>query len=208
MAGTEGVIKFDLHYQLSAPEASPALDELLQWRDVFFRLGVIGQDQVRYEGYAFGNISRRLGPGNRFVISGSQTGGLEHCLAEHYSIVDECDIETNRVEAHGPIAPSSESLTHGAIYALSEDIKCVVHGHAPLLWNKAEALKIPATAPDVEYGTPRMAHAIARLYHDHGRPQQALFAMLGHEDGIIAYGDNFAAIEAMWNEVTSVAASS
>lgn len=208
MAETEGVIKFDLHYQVSPAETSYALDELLQWRDVFFRMGVIGQDPARYAGYAFGNISYRLGSGNQFVISGSQTGGLTHCLAEHYSIVDACDVETNRVEAHGPIAPSSESLTHGAIYALSTDIRCVVHGHAPVLWDKAEALEIPATAREVEYGTPRMAHAIEQLYREHGRPRQALFAMLGHEDGIIAYGDGFAAIEAIWNERTRQAESS
>jgi hypothetical protein len=202
MAETEGVIKFDLLYHASPAEPGPALDELLQWRDVFYRIGVIGQDPARYEGFAYGNISYRLGPGNRFVISGSQTGGLAHCLADHYSIVDICDVETNRVEAHGPIAPSSESLTHGAIYALSEHIQCVVHGHAPLLWKNAVALDIPATSMDVEYGTPQMAHAIEMLYRDHGRPRQALFAMLGHEDGIIAYGEGFAAIETMWNEIT------
>ena len=202
MADHEGVIKFDLHYLASPAEPGPALDELLQWRDVFFQLGVIGQDPARYEGYAFGNISYRLGSGNQFVISGSQTGGLSHCLAEHYSVVDACDVETNRVDAHGPIAPSSESLTHGAIYALSGDIQCVVHGHAPKLWSNAEVLDIPATASEVAYGTPQMAHAIETLYREHGRPRQALFAMLGHEDGIIAYGDGFAAIETMWNETT------
>lgn len=207
MAETEGVIKFDLHYHVSPAESGRALDELLHWRDVFFQMGVIGQDPARYEGYAFGNISYRLGSGNQFVISGSQTGGLSHCLAEHYSIVDACDVETNRVEAHGPIAPSSESLTHGAIYALSADIQCVVHGHSPLLWKNATVLEIPATASEVEYGTPQMAHAIAGLYREHGQPRQAVFAMLGHEDGIIAYGKGFAAIESMWNEINGRAVS-
>jgi hypothetical protein len=207
MTETEGVIKFDLHFHSSPVEPSRALDELLQWRDVFFRLGVIGQDPARYEGFAYGNISHRSGSGNQFIISGSQTGGLTSCLAEHYSIVDACDVETNHVEAHGPIAPSSESLTHGAIYALSERIQCVVHGHTPLIWKKAVALGIPATSPEVEYGTPQMAHAIERLYREHGRPDQALFAMLGHEDGIIAYGDGFAAIETMWKEIARQAES-
>jgi len=207
MAGTEGVIKFDLQYRVSPVEPSGALDELLQWRNVFFQLGVIGQDPARYEGFAFGNISYRLGAGNQFVISGSQTGGLARCLAEHYAVVDACDVETNRVDAHGPIAPSSESLTHGAIYALSEHIQCVVHGHAPALWKQVQALGIPATSPEVEYGTPQMAHAIETLYRDHGKPRQALFAMLGHEDGIIAYGEEFAAIETMWNEVAQRAQS-
>ena len=202
MAETEGVIKFNLHYEASPVESSHALDELLHWRDVFFRLGVIGQDPARYGGYAYGNISYRLGSANRFVISGSQTGGLEECGAEHYSIVDVCKVETNRVEARGPIAPSSESLTHGAIYALSEDIRCVVHGHAPLLWKNTEVLEIPATSREVEYGTPQMAQAIETLYRDQGSPALALFSMLGHEDGIIAYGKGFAVIEALWHEYT------
>ena len=85
MTETEGVIKFDLHFHSSPVEPSRALDELLQWRDVFFRLGVIGQDPARYEGFAYGNISHRSGSGNQFIISGSQTGGLTSCLAENQS---------------------------------------------------------------------------------------------------------------------------
>ena len=201
MSETEGVIKFDLQYQASAPEPGRVLDELLQWRDVFFRLGIIGKDPARYDGVAFGNISHRIGSGNQFIISGSQTGGLLHCAAEHYSIVDSCHVETNRVEARGPVAPSSESLTHGAIYALNERICCVVHGHAPLIWEKVSALNLPATPRDVPYGTPQMAHAITALYREQGQPRQALFAMLGHKDGVIAYGKGFAEIESMWNEI-------
>ena len=205
MTETEGVIKFDLQYQASAPEPGNALDELLQWRDVFFRLGIIGQDPARYDGLAFGNISCRSS-GNQFIISGSQTGGLLHCKSEHYSIVDSCDVQTNRVVAHGPIAPSSESLTHGAIYVLNERIRCVVHGHAPSIWRKARALGLPATPRDVPYGTPQMAHAIAALYREQGQPRQALFAMLGHEDGVIAYGEGFAAIESMFIQTAHQAA--
>lgn len=206
MTETEGVIKFDLQYQASAAEPGPALDQVLQWRDVFFRLGIIGQDPARYNGLAFGNISHRIGSGNQFIISGSQTGGLLHCTSEHFSIVDSCDVETNRVEARGPVAPSSESLTHGAIYALNEHICCVVHGHAPSIWEKACAMGLPATPRDVPYGTPQMAHSIAALYCGYGQPRQALFAMLGHEDGVIAYGEGFAAIEAMFIEVARRAA--
>jgi len=207
MTGTEGVIKFDLQYQASVPEPGHALDELLRWRDVFFRLGIIGQDPARYDGLAFGNISHRSGPGNQFIISGTQTGGLLHCTPNHYSIVDSCDVATNRVVAHGPVAPSSESLTHGAIYALNERIHCVVHGHVPLTWKQAPALGLPMTPRDVPYGTPQMAHAIAELYREQGQPRQALFVMLGHEDGVIAYGEEFAAIETMFIEVARRAAS-
>jgi len=201
MTDTEGVIKFDLRYRPSSVEPSNALDELLIWRDVFFRLGVIGQDPARYGGCAFGNISCRLGTANQFVISGSQTGRLEQCTAEHFSVVDVCDVENNRVDAHGPIAPSSESLTHGAIYSLDEHIRYVVHGHAPKLWCNIDSLGIAATDRNVEYGTPAMAREIKRLYLREGKPPRAMFAMLGHEDGIIAYGDGFAGIETIWKSV-------
>jgi len=201
MTESEGVIKFDLQYQASPPEPGHALDELLQWRDVFFRMGIIGQDPARYDGLAFGNISHRSGADNKFIISGSQTGGLLHCTPEHYSIVDSCNVATNRIVARGPVAPSSESLTHGAIYALNKRIRCVVHGHAPMIWEKARALGLPTTPRDVPYGTPRMAHAVAALYREQGQPRQALFGMLGHEDGVVAFGEGFAAIEKVITEV-------
>ena len=195
MVQAEGVIKFDLRFQTSPLENSDALRALLQWRDVFYRLGAIGQDPNRYAGDAFGNISCRLGSSDAFIISGTQTGRYEKAQPEHFTCVDSCDIDKNRVTAHGPIKPSSESLTHAAIYALDPEIHCVVHGHLRPIWSRTTELKIPSTPADVPYGTPRMAQAIARLYKEHGNPQQAIFCMLGHEDGVIAYGLEFAAIE-------------
>lgn len=206
MAGPEGVIKFDLQFRQSSLEKSAALDELLQWRDAFYRLGAIGRDAARYHGNAFGNLSCRLGAGDAFLVSGSRTGGYAHALPEHFTCVDSFDVEKNRVVAYGPVAPSSESLTHGAVYALNGGIHCVVHGHLPAIWNKVEALSIPTTPADVAYGTPDMAQAIARLYRQAGQPGQALFAMLGHEDGIIAYGPGFAPVEALMRDMAQKAA--
>lgn len=195
MAESEGVIKFDLVFKESPTEKSEALNELLQWRDVFYGLGAIGQKANRYEGCAFGNISCRFNADDSFLISGTQTGRYEKALPEHFTCVDSFDISNNRIIAHGPIKPSSESLTHAAIYALNPDIRCIVHGHIPQIWNSMDALKIPSTPVDAAYGTPEMAQAIARLYEENGNPQQAVFGMLGHEDGIIAYGEDFGGIE-------------
>jgi len=150
-----------------------------------------------YGGDAFGNISCRLGDSDSFLISGSQTGGLAHALPGHFTCVDEIDLTTNSVVAHGPVPPSSESLTHGAVYALNPQIRCVVHGHSPQLWNRTVELHLPATVPEIAYGTPAMARAIAQLYKENGHPRQAVFSMLGHEDGIVAFAPGFAQIEAL-----------
>lgn len=195
MNDTEGVIKFDLQFRAGELEDSDALGELLRWRDTFYGLGAIGRDPQRYDGYAFGNISYRLGDGDAFIISGTQTG--EHAVAqrEHFTCVDQYDLDRNRVVAHGPIKPSSESLTHGAIYALNPEIRCVVHGHLPALWRHVGELSIPSTATDVMYGTPEMAKAMAQVIGSEPRPTEGVLAMLGHEDGVVLFGAEFATVE-------------
>jgi len=197
MVAAEGVIKFDLRFQNSPLENSGALQELLRWRDVFHRLGAIGQDPDRYAGDAFGNISCRLGNSSSFLISGTRTGKYEKAQPGHFTCVDSCDIGKNSVIAHGPIKPSSESLTHAAVYALSPAIHCVVHGHLPQVWTRMQELNIPATPVDVPYGTPDMARSITRLFEQNGKPGQAAFGMAGHEDGIVAYAEDFATIEGL-----------
>jgi len=195
MNDTEGVIKFDLQYRPGELADSLALQELLRWRDAFHYLGAIGRDPQRYGGIGFGNISHRLGDSDSFIISGTQTGGHETALRNHFTCVDQCDLDHNRVVAHGPIEPSSESLTHGAIYALSPAIRCVVHGHIPVLWQHAAKLSIPATPANVRYGTPQMARAMAQLFPADGQLKEGVLAMLGHEDGVVLFGPDFAAAE-------------
>lgn len=200
MTEAEGVIKFDLRFRKSSLADNEALSELLKWRDAFYRLGAIGQDPERYLGYAFGNISCRLDEGDSFIISGTQTGQYATAHKEHFTCVDRVDLDRNRVSAHGPIEPSSESLTHAAIYALNPEIRCVVHGHLPQLWKRAQQMGIPATPAEVDYGTPQMARAMTDLYREQRQPAQALFAMLGHEDGVIGFAENFRAIEKLFLE--------
>jgi hypothetical protein len=195
VAEAEGVIKFNLQFKQKTLPPGPELDELLVWRNRFFELGIIGHDPERYHGDAFGNISCRIAGSNAFLISGSQSGKYPHALPEHFACVDSFELLENRIEAHGPIQPSSESMTHGAIYSMSPAIRCVVHGHCPPLWNRTSELGLPSTPRSVAYGTTDMAHAIAHLYRENGEPELAIFCMLGHEDGIIAYGEDFSAIE-------------
>ena len=194
----EGVIKFDLRFSAGAPVSLESCRELNAWRSRLWQLALIGQDPDRYLGYGFGNVSQRLpattGDGNMtpFLISGTQTGGLPELNATHYAVVTACDVMHNRVEAYGPVRPSSESLTHGMVYAQSNDISVVLHVHSPDTWLAAERLGLPVTDAAVEYGTPAMALEVDRLFRETDVTEQKIFSMGGHEDGVIAFGETAA----------------
>lgn len=181
----EGVIKYRLRHRASPPLPWETIAELDGWRGILHRIGLIGQDPGRYGGVGFGNVSRRLGDG-RFLITGSQTGHLATLGAQHYVTVERCDIAANTIQSHGPLPPSSEAMTHAACYAASPAIGWVMHVHCPELWRNASRLDLPVTPPEIGYGTPEMAEAVARLAGHH--PLPLLVAMGGHEDGIIACG--------------------
>ena len=190
----EGVIKFDLQYTAAGPVPGETLSELNAWRRILWQLGLVGQDPARYGGCGFGNVSQRRPPldapaGKRqFVISGTQTGGLEMLDAAHYAVIETYDPQTNRVTAKGPVKPSSESLTHGMIYDLDTDIHAILHVHSPHIWQQASALNIPVTDTSVTYGTPGMAQAAGRLFRETDVLHKGIFSMGGHEDGIVAFG--------------------
>lgn len=190
----EGVIKFQMDFTLAPPLPADEIAPLNKWRAILYQHKLIGQDPARYSGYGYGNLSMRLAPYDappalrRFVISGSQTGELPELGPEHYTVVTECHPQENRIVAHGPIRPSSESLTHGAVYALDPAIRFVLHAHSPEIWHAAAALQIPITDPHVPYGTPEMAAEVARLYASTDMMQRRIFSMGGHEDGIVTFG--------------------
>lgn len=185
---TEGVVKYRCDYRRGAAPDATAVHELQAWHGICRRLGLIGRDPGRYDGCAYGNLSRRLGH-DRFLISGTQTGGKAGLTPDDFAWVEACDIAANRVRASGPAAPSSEALTHAALYRASSAARCVIHVHSPEIWHAAAALGLPCTDPQAAYGTPAMAQAVRELF-DAGAlaRDQGLFAMLGHEDGIVSYG--------------------
>ena len=187
MEQTEGVIQFDMQWQAGDP-VSTDLGALTHWRDELKRHELIGESPERYDGYGFGNVSQRYGQGNQFIISGSQTGHLDTLGNEHYALVTDFDIHANRVTATGPVKPSSESMTHGVIYALDPDIHYVLHVHSPDIWQHAADLDLPMTAKDIPYGTPEMAYAVQRLFENAKNKSQGVFSMQGHLDGIVAFG--------------------
>lgn len=193
----EGVIKFDLHHRcerLDPGRYGALAAELAGWRRVMFHLGVLGQDPARYGGAGFGNVSARVGPpssglGRRaMLVSCTQTGGFLDAGLDELCVVDRYDVEKNRVDSHGACEPSSEAMTHGAIYDLGLHIRAVLHGHAPELWRRAAEFGLPRTRPEVAYGTPDMAREMRRLYASGRLPEQQLLVMTGHEDGVVAFG--------------------
>lgn len=180
----EGVTKFQLHWQAGDAPAPEFIRELERWRSRLRAIGGIGADPRRYGGIGFGNLSRRCPEG--FWITGTQTGELASLGPQHYSLVEGWDIDANTVWARGPVAPSSESMSHAALYDLRPDIHWVLHAHLPELWKRAAELDLPRTPADVEYGTPAMAAAVRDIARHARLP--VLLSMTGHEDGILVAG--------------------
>lgn len=193
----EGVIKFELEHRTRELERRRFGDlaaQLIAWRQVMSLTRLVGQDPSRYDGAGYGNVSARIGPPNSalgrraFLITGSQTSGKSIITLQDFAAVERYDFRHNRVGSFGPVPPSSESMTHGAIYDLGPHLRCVLHAHSPVLWRQARELRIPTTEPQVTYGTPAMAKEVQRLFRETAVVERQILAMGGHEDGIIAFG--------------------
>ena len=181
----EGYIKFDCQWEKTAPLEDHFLKNLQLWRKKLYDLKLIGA----YEnGIGYGNISERL-EGNKFIITGSTTGNYKTLNASHFSKVIHFDLSKNSLLCQGPIKASSESMSHGALYKIDSEINAVIHVHHLNLWKKL-LYKVPTTDKNVSYGTPEMANEIIRLYQNTALPQQKIFAMAGHEEGIITFGND------------------
>ena len=147
----EGIIKFKQEFREGPALDHELLEELNSWRRIFFREGLIGQYKSKYNNAGYGNISQRLEPFDaptnkkRFVITGSQTGHIQHLTPGHYAIVTEYHPEKNLVVSEGPIKASSESMTHGTIYDLADWVRFVFHAHSAQMWAHAKEMEIPVT---------------------------------------------------------------
>ncbi len=195
---TEGVVKFEVVHQSRRLEErvhGETARTLTAWREVLARLGLIGQDPARYEGAAYGNVSARIGPfgdaprgQRRFLVTGTQTGGRRSIALDDFCVVERYDLVRNRVESTGLTPPSSESLSHGALYDIAPAARAVLHGHCPEIWRRAQSLGLPVTDPGAAYGTPAMATEVQRLVRESTAHALGIVVMGGHEDGVIAFG--------------------
>ncbi|WKJ92406.1 class II aldolase/adducin family protein [Methylomonas montana] len=185
----EGVIKYHLDHQYRELPTAIDVRELCAWRSILYRLRLIGQIAEKYHGLGFGNISQRLVPGGgEFLISGTQTGHLARLGKSDFALVNSASPRRNYLQSFGLSQPSSEALTHASVYSQDKTIQAVIHVHAPELWHNTLPLNLAHTAEDIPYGTPAMAQAVAQLFASGQLQTKGLFSMLGHEDGIVAFG--------------------
>lgn len=190
MPAHEGVVQFGYTLTQSSPPFTTGADfaELQSWRRILHRLALLGQSDDAYDGFAYGNLSmRRPDMSASFLISATQTGGLEHTAPEDWVLIEHYDLASFQVSAVGQKPPSSESITHAMVYAADPDIACVLHVHNQHIWRHAEGLGLATTGKDTGYGSPALAHEVSRLLIDNPvRP--LVFTTPGHEDGVFACG--------------------
>jgi len=204
MKEQEGVIKYQLEHTQQPVNQPFPYTEINPWRTIAVRLDLIGQNPERYDNIGFGNISQRIAPDStQFIISGTQTGHIEQLSPEHYCLVVKAEPKQNRLESCGLCKPSSESLTHASVYAQDNAIQAIIHAHSPEIWKHTLALSLPHTTADIPYGTVEMATAVEQLFQSGRLAEISLFTMLGHEDGVVAFGRNME--EAAWELVNYLA---
>ena len=139
--------------------AFDALAELNACRRKLLEQRLIGVDS---NGVGFGNLSVRDGRTTSFYITGSATGALAELTPTDCVRVVAYDFEKNWLRYKGTSIPSSESLTHAAIYESDPTATAVIHCHDSMLW-RTLLDHLPTTSRAAAYGTPEMAYEIMRL---------------------------------------------
>ena len=170
----------------AATEITPfgGLAELNEYRRKLLQLRLIGVDS---NGIAFGNLSIRDGATNNFYITGSATGGKPELTLADCARVVVYDFEKNWLRYEGSAIPSSESLTHAAVYESDAKAGSVIHCHDSKLW-AALLNQAPTSSKAVNYGTPEMACEVRRLFKLTDLQSREILVMAGHEGGIVAFG--------------------
>jgi hypothetical protein len=188
----DGYIKYSSERRDGTAPGSAQLDALNHARTSLFDLGLIG---VYPDGIGYGNLSVRASS-NQFVITASATGGNRTLRHEQYCLVEAFSAELNHVQSQGVLPASSEAMTHGAIYAANQTVHCVVHVHSRQLFDYWLTNNRWATPADIPYGTPGMALAVSRLVMTESK-LPVIFAMAGHDEGMVAYGADVATTHAL-----------
>ena len=175
-------------YERAGADIAPfdALAELNACRRKLLEQRLIGVDS---NGVGFGNLSVRDGRTTSFYITGSATGGLPELTPTDCVRVVAYDFEKNWLRYEGAAIPSSESLTHAAIYESDPTTAAVIHCHDSVLW-KTLVDRGPTTSKPAACGTPEMAYEIMRLLKMSDMRKKRIFVMAGHEGGIVVFGRN------------------
>ncbi len=190
----DGEIKFHQDHTVADPPLPIHLVELRAWRNRLHQWKLLG---VYPNGNGYGNVSHRLPTQDgalHFVITGTRTGREAFLWQNAFTTVTAFDVSKNLVVSQGQVSASSESLTHGVIYQADPSARYVFHAHDPTIWSARHSLGLLETAADVPYGTPEMADQVLRLFSETDVASRRVFAMAGHEDGLVSFGQT--AVEA------------
>jgi ribulose-5-phosphate 4-epimerase/fuculose-1-phosphate aldolase len=186
----EGVVKYNLQHQKDQIDLFIDITDLNQIRRNLFDKKFIGRNTL---GIGYGNISIRIKEEfERFLITGTQTGEKRELSRNDFSIITNYDFENFLIESYGNTPPSSEALTHAAIYELFSEVNAVIHIHSELVWSFMMENNFLKTKI-VEYGTREMVTEIKRIFQSKNISDGSVFAMSGHTGGIIAFGKNLEA---------------
>jgi L-ribulose-5-phosphate 4-epimerase len=177
-------IKFTCERAAAEITSFDGLAELNAYRRKLLQLRLIGADG---NGIGFGNLSIRDGATNNFYITGSATGGIPELTLADCARVVAYDFARNWLRCEGSAIPSSESLTHAAVYASDTDTGAIIHCHGSKLW-AALLNRAPTSSNTVEYGTPEMAYEVLRLFNVTDVQRRKILVMAGHEGGVVAFG--------------------
>jgi hypothetical protein len=189
MNNSEGYVKYHARHTEEPAFSHPLWERLNAARTRLHDLGLVG---VLPDGTGYGNVSVRI-CGDEFLISGTSTGRPRVLAPEAYCRVISFDLNKNAVVSAGPVKASSESMTHGAVYAASPRTRCVLHVHSRRIFDGMLRDGFPATPQGAEYGTPEMARAVSACVlgcAGQGGKADGTIVLTGHDEGLAAYGSS------------------
>ena len=177
-------VKFSCKRTATETTSFSGLAELNAYRRRLLPLGLIGMDS---NGVGFGNLSIRDGATDNFYITGSATGGIPELTLADCAKVVTYDFERNWLQYEGSTIPSSESLTHAAIYESDRKAGAVIHSHDSKLW-AALLNQAPTSSKTIDYGTPQLAYEIMHLFKQSDVRSRKILIMAGHAEGVLTLG--------------------
>jgi L-ribulose-5-phosphate 4-epimerase len=180
----EGGAQFSYRWSATTPLPEGDWRDLDAWRQRLAALHVLGADA---NGIAFGNLSQRRAGTCRFIITGTQTSGLPLLDERHFAEVLSFDLDRHALECRGPVLPSSEALSHAAVYQGDSRVSACLHVHHTHLWH-ALLGRAPTTSSDGGCGSFKMARDILQLCLDARGPAPDIIVMAGHPDGLLFLG--------------------
>ncbi|OFX71279.1 MAG: hypothetical protein A2X12_03030 [Bacteroidetes bacterium GWE2_29_8] len=182
----EGYIKFNVNNDFKQNNINDiVIRDINKVRKYLKDKGLIG-----YDGNAnvsFGNISHRI-LGNTFVITSTNTGKYRFLRKQELSLVYDFDIKRNSISSNGMKLPSSETLSHVAIYLANQNVNAVIHIHSEYLWTKYFNV-ISSIGEEFLYGTTELSEQIFKKVSSENK-SKGIILFKGHENGLIVFAED------------------